>query len=99
MDFFLWGYVKSSVFRTPVNGLDDLKIRIWNAISANLADMLHRTWQEAEYRLDILRTTKGAQSFIIICRKPHMASSIIVCAPQFFKTPKGLCGHTVYKTV
>jgi hypothetical protein len=19
-----------------------------------------------------------------------------VCAPQFFKTPKGLCGHTVY---
>jgi hypothetical protein len=20
-----------------------------------------------------------------------------VCAPQFFKTPKGLCGHTVYK--
>jgi hypothetical protein len=24
------------------------------------ADMLHRTWQELEYRLDILRATKGA---------------------------------------
>jgi hypothetical protein len=22
LDFFLWGYVKSNVFRTPVNGLD-----------------------------------------------------------------------------
>jgi hypothetical protein len=22
-----------------------------------------------------------------------------VCAPQFFKTPKGLCGHTVYNVV
>jgi hypothetical protein len=21
-----------------------------------------------------------------------------VCAPQFFKTPKGLCGHTVFQT-
>jgi hypothetical protein len=50
MDFFLWGYVKSNVFRTPVNGLDDLKT----------SDMLHRTWQELEYRLDVLCATKGA---------------------------------------
>jgi hypothetical protein len=42
----LWGYVKSSVFGTPVNGLDDLKTRIRNAIPAIPADMLHRTWQE-----------------------------------------------------
>jgi hypothetical protein len=34
LDFFLWGYVKSNVFRTPVNGPDDLKTRIRNAISA-----------------------------------------------------------------
>jgi hypothetical protein len=27
LDFFRWGYVKSNVFRTPVNGLDDLKTR------------------------------------------------------------------------
>jgi hypothetical protein len=51
---------KSNVFRTPVNGLDDLKTRIRNAISAIPADMLHRTWQELEYRLDVLRATKGA---------------------------------------
>jgi hypothetical protein len=38
--FFLWGYIKSSVFRTPVNGLDDLKTRIRNAISAIPANIL-----------------------------------------------------------
>jgi hypothetical protein len=46
--FFPVGYVKSNVFRTPVNGLDDLKTRNRNAISAIPADMLHRTWQELE---------------------------------------------------
>jgi hypothetical protein len=60
LDFFLWGYFKSNVFRTPVNGLDDLKTRIRNAISSIPADMLHRTWQELEYRQDVLRATKGA---------------------------------------
>jgi hypothetical protein len=36
LDFFLWGYVKSIVFGTPVNGLDELKTRIRNAISAKI---------------------------------------------------------------
>jgi hypothetical protein len=58
--FFPVVYVKSNVFRTPVSGLDELKTRIRNAISAIPADMLHRTWQELEYRLDVLRATKGA---------------------------------------
>jgi hypothetical protein len=61
LDFFLWGYVQSNVFRTPVNGPDDLRTRIRNAISAIPEDMLHRTWQELEYRLDVLRATKEAQ--------------------------------------
>jgi hypothetical protein len=60
-DFFLWGYVKSIVFRTIVNGLDELKTRIRNAISAILADMLHRTWQKMEYSLDVLCATNGDQ--------------------------------------
>jgi hypothetical protein len=60
MDFFLWRYVKTIVVRTPVNGLDDLKTRIRNAISAIPEDMFHRTCQELEYCLDVLRTTKGS---------------------------------------
>jgi hypothetical protein len=55
LDFFLWGYVKSIVFRAPVNGLDELKTRIRIP-----ADMLHRTWQELEYRLDVICATNGA---------------------------------------
>jgi hypothetical protein len=60
LDFFLWGYVKNNVFQTPVNELDDLKTRIRNAISAIPADTLHRSWQDLEYRLDVIRATKGA---------------------------------------
>jgi hypothetical protein len=41
-----------------MKGNDDLKTRIRNAISAIPADMLHSTWQELEYGLDVLRTTK-----------------------------------------
>jgi hypothetical protein len=40
--------------------LADLKTRISNAILAISADMLHRTWQELEYRLGVLHATKGA---------------------------------------
>jgi hypothetical protein len=39
---------------------ETLKTRIRNAISAIPADMLHRTWQELEYHLDVFRATKGA---------------------------------------
>jgi hypothetical protein len=60
LTFFLWGYVKSIVLRTPVNGLDELKTRIRNAIPVIPADMLHRTWLELEYRLDVIRATNGA---------------------------------------
>jgi hypothetical protein len=59
LDVIPVGYVKGNVFRTPVNGLD-LKTHIRNAISAIPAEMLHRTWQELEYRLEILPATKGA---------------------------------------
>jgi hypothetical protein len=37
-----------------------LRFLVRNAISAIPADILHRTWQELEYRLDVLRATKEA---------------------------------------
>ena len=60
LDFFLWGYVKDIVFRTKVTGLQDLKTRIQAAVATVTPDMLARTWQEIDYRLDILRATNGA---------------------------------------
>ncbi|PNF32015.1 hypothetical protein B7P43_G06576 [Cryptotermes secundus] len=60
LDFFLWGYVKDIVYKTQVRDTDQLKTRLRDAITTVDVGMLSRTWQEIEYRLDILRATNGA---------------------------------------
>ncbi|KFM71424.1 hypothetical protein X975_15209, partial [Stegodyphus mimosarum] len=60
LDFSLWGFVKDNVYRRRVAIIDDLKARITTAIASVDADMLAGTWREIEYRLYILRATKGA---------------------------------------
>ena len=60
LNFFLWGYVKDIVYRTQVRRITDLKQRIINAIATIDEAMLQRTWQEIDYRLDVLRATNGA---------------------------------------
>jgi len=60
LDFFLWGYVKDKVFSTPVPDITNLKARITDAFAAITEDMLENTWREIDYRLDVLRETKGA---------------------------------------
>jgi len=60
LDFFLWGYVKDKVFSTPVPDITNLKARITDAFATITEDMLKNTWRETDYRLDVLRATKGA---------------------------------------
>jgi len=60
LDFFLWGYVKDRVFSTPVPDITNLKARITDAFATITKDMLENTWREIDYRLDVLRATKGA---------------------------------------
>ena len=48
---------QNQMFRPSV---DDLKQRISNDITTIDEAMLQRTWQEIEYRLDVLRATNGA---------------------------------------
>ena len=62
LDFFLWGYLKDIVYKTKVWDIDDLKQRIPNAMTTIDEAMLQRTWQEIEYRLDVLRATNGAHT-------------------------------------
>ncbi|KAJ4435559.1 hypothetical protein ANN_18175 [Periplaneta americana] len=59
-DFFLWGFVKDQVYRTPVLDLADLQERIYAAVNNVTPQMLHNTWVEVEYRLDISRATNGS---------------------------------------
>jgi hypothetical protein len=57
---FLWGYVKNKVYSTPVPDIDTLKARTRDVSATVVEEVLEKTWIEIEYRLDVLRATKGA---------------------------------------
>lgn len=60
-DFFLWGYIKDSVYVPPLPAdMNDLRRRITAAVDSINRNMLARVWTELEYRLDICRVTNGA---------------------------------------
>jgi hypothetical protein len=59
------GYVKDTVYKTPVTSLDELKLRIVAAILTVTLQMLENTWREIEYRLDVLRAMKGAHVEVV----------------------------------
>ena len=60
-DFFLWGFVKDSVYIPPLPmSLKELRDRITHALQTITADMLHRVWDEFDYRVDVCRVTQGA---------------------------------------
>ena len=59
LNFFSWGYVKDKVFSTPVPDFTNLKARITDAFATITEEMLENTWRETDYRLDVLRATKG----------------------------------------
>ena len=44
----------------PVNA-NELKQRITIALETVTQDMLHRVWEELDYRLDVCRVTGGAR--------------------------------------
>ena len=67
LDFFLWGYVKDKVFSTPVPDITNLKARITDTFAVVTEDMLENMWREIDYRLDILRATKGAHVEVYWC--------------------------------
>jgi len=60
LEFFLWGYDKDKVFSTPVPDITNLKERITDAFATITEDILENAWRETNYRLDVLRATKGA---------------------------------------
>jgi hypothetical protein len=60
-DFFLWGFVKDSVYVPPLpTSIQERRARISHALEAITADMLHRVWDEFDYRVDVCRVTQGA---------------------------------------
>jgi hypothetical protein len=64
LDFFLWGYMKNTVYQIKINYLQHMKASIRDAVATVTPNMLQATWNEVEYRLDICRATKGAHTKI-----------------------------------
>ncbi|GBN39214.1 hypothetical protein AVEN_24069-1 [Araneus ventricosus] len=58
--YFLWGYVKDRVYVPPMpKTIEELKVRICNALASVTEQMLQNVWREMDYRLDVVRVTKG----------------------------------------
>ncbi|KAJ4438148.1 hypothetical protein ANN_14087 [Periplaneta americana] len=67
-DFFLWGFIKQQVYQPPLPPtIEDLRVRITEAIALVDGPMLQRIWQEIDYRLDVCRVTQGAHIEHIEC--------------------------------
>ena len=59
-DFFLWGFVKDTVFVPPVPAnLQELRDRITAAVALIDHDMLTRVWNELDYRLDVCHISQS----------------------------------------
>jgi len=54
------GYIKNIVYAEKIRNIHHLQERITSAIETVTGDMIQKTWQEIEFRLDISRDTNGA---------------------------------------
>ena len=59
LDFFLWGHVKPNVYKTPINNLDELKMKITEEIESIEKETLQHVFQEIEKRLNFCISIKG----------------------------------------
>ena len=56
---FLWGYVKTNVFKSEIKDIDDLKTKINEAVASVYEEMLVKTWKEVKSRLKMLAENGG----------------------------------------
>jgi len=60
LTFFLWGYIKNTVYAERIRNMQHMQERITSAIETVTRDMIQKTWQEIEFSLDVSRATNGA---------------------------------------
>jgi len=62
-DLFLWEFIKGSVYIPPLPmSLNEVRDWITHTLQTITADMLHRVWDEFDYRVDVSRVTQGAHT-------------------------------------
>jgi len=61
MRFISLRVVKDSIYVQPLPmSLKELRDRITHVVQTITADMLHRVWDEFDYRVEVCRVTQGA---------------------------------------
>ena len=69
-DFFLWEFVKDTVFVPPVpTNLRELHDHITAAVALIDCDMLARVWNELDYRLDVCHISGDGHIEHLCCLK------------------------------
>ena len=63
--FSFGGYIKNIAYAEKIRNIQQLQERIISAIETVTRNMIQKTWQEIEFRLDVSRATNGAH--IEIC--------------------------------
>ena len=58
--FSCGGYINNIVYAEKIRNIQHLQDRITSAIETVTRDMIQKTWQEIEFRLDVSRATNGA---------------------------------------
>ena len=67
---FYGGMLRTKCFRHQFQILQILRQEITDAFATITEDMLENTWREIDYRLDVLRATKGAHvEVLLMCYK------------------------------
>lgn len=61
LDFFLWGYIKSTIYKTPVQNIEDLRHRIVQACRNITEETLHNVREEFTSRLFYCQEVGGLQ--------------------------------------
>ena len=59
-DFFLWGHIKSQIYSTPVESVEELKLRIRSEVRKISPETLEKVWENTQLRLNYIRRVKGA---------------------------------------
>jgi transposase len=59
LDFFLWGHVKTNVYKTKVQDIDDLKARITQEIKTIKTETLHNVFSEISKRMNFCISVEG----------------------------------------
>ena len=90
-DFFLQVFVKAQIYMTPVRNLADLQEIIYAAVNNVTPPMLHNTWVEVEYRLNLFRVTNGSH-VEVYGKKEEQIPVFTLCSNWFHLQVRSLTG-------